>query len=461
MRNYLNSDTIVALSSAHGKGAISIVRMSGKEVFAIMQKVFFRYAKNSAFDRVQVGLIKDGENIIDEVVCVFFMGPRSFTGEDTVEISAHGNPIIVKNILELLVKNGACLALPGEFSYRAFINGKKDLTQVEAVCSLIAGKTETAVKVALNNISGGFSEKIKAAKQSLTHFLAYLEASMDYPDGDIPFLTQEQKVEEICALVDESQKLIDTYRVSNILQSGVNAVIVGKPNVGKSSLLNAILGKNRAIVTDIAGTTTDSIETLIDCRGVPMTLIDTAGLNIFSEKPIDNFGQQKTREAMSGADILIWVLDASKKIDGFDLQVWDEIKNRKFTGEIFVVLNKIDLPQVIQAEDILKLLPAAKIIKLSAKGTQGIANLLDEMARTLGVLENANEALMINARHWELLTKSQSALNRAKELIISNGGDELASFELRTALANFEEILGINTPHDILDEIFSTFCVGK
>jgi tRNA modification GTPase len=457
--NYLNNDTISALSSAAGKSAIAVLRISGKNAFSIVEKIFVSYSKN--FKQTQVGLIVDDNQKIDEVVCMYFKAPHSYTGEDTVEISAHGNPLIVKKILSLLNKNGARNALPGEFTYRAFLNGKKDLAQAEAVCSIITSKTETAIKAALNNIKGDFSQKINFIKADLIRFMSYLEASLDYPQDDIPFLTQEQKLEMIENLTKETQKLIDNYKISKILQSGLKAVIIGKPNAGKSSLLNAILGKNRAIVTDIAGTTTDTIEETIDCRGIPLVLIDTAGIRDDIGNYIEVLGQKKTKEALGAADILIWVFDSSVSLDKNDFQIAKEIKDMNFSGSIFLVLNKKDLPQKVKKAEIKKLVSHTDLLSVSTNDFESVKTLLDAIATAAGVLENQNDYLMINARHWDLLNKAQTALLLASEIIHTKNEDEIACYETRIALSSFEEILGINTPTDILDSIFSTFCIGK
>ena len=460
MENYLNDDTIAALSSAAGKSAIAVLRISGSKSFQIIQTLFTPYSRNK--NQVQVGFISNEGRKIDEAVCLFFRHPRSYTGEDLVELSVHGNPIIVKEVLDLIIANGARQALPGEFTYRAFLNGKKDLAQSEAVCCLIGAKTEKAVCAALNNIGGGFSEKINALKADLTRFMAYLEASLDYPEDDIPFLTQEQKIEMTQSLTKANQKLIDGYKTGRILQNGLKAAIVGKPNVGKSSLLNAMLGRERAIVTDIAGTTTDTIEEMIDCRGIPLLLVDTAGIGNKTKDPIETIGQEKTLQALSLADILIWVFDASEPLDAKDFAIAENIKTLNFKGDIFLALNKSDLHSINKEGDIENFAPnRKKIIKVSAKTGKGIEILLDEIAAAAGISENQTDLLMINLRHQNLLIQAQKALLGALKIVKEKNEDEIACYEARNALSAFEEILGINVATDILDEIFGNFCIGK
>lgn len=459
---YITEDTIAVLSTAAGKSAIAVIRLSGKQSFSIVEKVFKPSSlKTERSSQVQHGFIVDGDNRVDEVLCTSFKAPNTYTGENIVEISTHGNPVIIKEVLDLLYKNGARAAGPGEFTYRAYLNGKKDLAEAEAVCALITGKTKTSVKAALNNVSGGFSDKVNSAKDILINMLAYLEASLDYPQEDIPFLNQDQKEKMIKEVITVNKTLLDIYKVSNLLQKGLKVAIIGKPNAGKSSLLNAILGKNRAIVTEIAGTTTDTIEEVIDCNGIPLTIIDTAGIRQHSENSIELLGQERTKETVNRADLIIWVFDSSSSLDSNDKQIAEYLKSAKINIPIIAVLNKSDLPSSIDKTEIKKMYSFKELISISSKNNKNILELLKTISEIAGISENQNEYLMINTRHNDLLLKADSALKKAEKIIFKKNEDEVACFELRNALSAYEEILGINIPHDILDTIFGSFCIGK
>jgi tRNA modification GTPase len=450
---YIGKDSIAALSTAAGRSAIAVIRLSGDDAFQIADKVF--ETKSPQGMQIKYGYIVDGSKKIDEVLCSFFKAPRTYTGENLVEFSVHGNPVIISETLNLLYKNGARPAEAGEFTYRAFINGKKDLAQAEAVCALIAGKTEKAARAALNNVGGEFSNKIKTLMDGLVNLLAYVEAGLDHPEENIMFLSRKEKDLRLGRLIEENKKLVDVYKTSRRLQNGLKAAIAGKPNTGKSSLLNAILGKNRAIVTEIAGTTTDAIEEIIDCRGMPLTIIDTAGLRSRASGVIEKFGQEKTKEILSEADIIIWVTDGSVPLDKNDDEIASILKD--FETPVIAAVNKADLSAYAPADSSVFSYPQ---LRLSAKTGAGVSDLLDAIAKIAGVNE-AGDGLMVAARHYNLLLTAQTALENAKKQYACEDADEIAAFEIRNAVCAYEDVLGITTPRDILDSIFSTFCIGK
>ncbi|OEG71310.1 hypothetical protein ATZ36_15210 [Candidatus Endomicrobiellum trichonymphae] len=456
--NYLKEDTIAALSTAAGKSAIAVIRLSGKNSFQIIDKIFKTHSKPE--QQAKHGYITDGIEKKDEVLCTFFKAPHTYTGENLVEIAAHGNPVIINEILNLLYKSGARPAEPGEFTYRAFLNGKMDLVEAEAVCALITSKTEMSAKAALNSLSGEFSSKIKNIRNAITNLIAFMEANLDHPDEDITFLSRGEKLLRLDSHIKDVQNLLNSYKTGEILQQGIKVAIIGKPNAGKSSLLNAILGKNRAIVTDIAGTTTDTVEETIDCCGIPLTITDTAGIRDRAENLIEILGQEKTRETACRADILILVFDSSSEPDCNDAKIADFLKKSDLNIPIICALNKSDLPSLFLSSYLLNRDNMAKV-KISAKTGAGIADLLDEIVKIAGVSESKNDYLMINSRHFILLQNTLESLTRTKQALSARDADEIACFEALNAQTALNEILGINVKQDILDTIFSTFCIGK
>ncbi|MDR3071025.1 MAG: tRNA uridine-5-carboxymethylaminomethyl(34) synthesis GTPase MnmE [Endomicrobium sp.] len=459
--NYLKEDTIAALATAAGKSAIAVVRLSGENSFQIINKVFQTNSKPE--QQVKYGYVVDRAEKIDEVLCTFFKAPRTYTGENLVEISVHGNLVIVNMVLNILYKNGARPAEPGEFTYRAFLNGKKDLAEAEAVCALITSRTERSVKAALNNMSGTFSCKVKKINDDITNLLAFMEANLDHPEEDIMFLSRCEKLLRLESYIQDIKNLLNLYKTSKILQKGMKVTIVGKPNVGKSSLLNVILGKNRAIVTDIAGTTTDSIEETIDYHGIPIAITDTAGIRNHTENIIELLGQKQTKETINIADILVWVFDISSELDQNDMKIASLLKELDLHIPIIGVLNKSDLTSKLLVNDIGAILtyPFHAFIEISTKTGTGISNLLNETAKIAEVSDFQNDKLMINSRHFTLLQNALDALVRTKQVLTAGDSDEIACFEASAAQTSLNEILGINVKQDIIDAIFSTFCIGK
>ncbi|MDR3306058.1 MAG: tRNA uridine-5-carboxymethylaminomethyl(34) synthesis GTPase MnmE [Endomicrobium sp.] len=457
--NYLKNDTIAALSTAAGKSAIAVVRLSGENAFEIINKVF--KTKSAVEKQIKYGYIVDGTKNIDEVICTFFKAPYTYTGENLVEISMHGNPVIIDEVLNLLYKFGARHAEGGEFTYKAFLNGKKDLAEAEAVCNLITSRTATSTKAALNNVSGVFSSKVKAIKDNLTNLIAFMEVTLDHPEEDIVFLSREEKLTRLDSYMQDVKNLLSSYEIGKLLQNGIKTAIIGKPNAGKSSLLNAILGKNRAIVTDIAGTTTDTIEETIDCRGIPLTIIDTAGIRDHADNSIELMGQERTKETITKADILLWIFDSSSNLDKNDIKIADFLKKSGDNAPTIAVLNKSDLPVNLSLTKNSLGIVFQDTINISAKTEKGISDLLDKIAKMAGANETQNDYLMINSRHYALLQNTLDALTKTKTALESKNADEIACFEAANAQNSLNEVLGINVNQDILDTIFSTFCIGK
>jgi len=457
--NYLKNDTITALSTAAGKSAIAVIRLSGENAFEIINNIF--QTKSLTDKQVKYGYIIDETEKIDEVICTFFKAPHTYTGEDLVEISVHGNPIIIDKVLTLLYKAGARPAEGGEFTYRAFLNGKKDLAEAEAVCNLITSKTAASAKAALNNISGGFSSKVKTIKDNITNLIAFMEVNLDHPEEDIMFLSREEKLARLDSYIQDIRNLLSSYKTSKILQNGVKVAIIGKPNAGKSSLLNAILGRNRAIVTELAGTTTDTIEETIDCKGIPLTIIDTAGIRDHTDNSIELIGQERTKEAIHKADILLWIFDSSSKLDKNDIKIASFLKKSEIHIPIIAVLNKSDLPVNLSLTEETNWDIFSDTIKISAKTENGISDLLDKIAEIAGASETQNDYLMINSRHYTLLKSALDALTKTREVLKTGNADEIACFEVTNAQDSLNEILGVNVKQDILDIIFSNFCIGK
>ncbi len=457
-----NDDTIAAISSAPGEGGIGIVRISGDNSLNILNKIFKGYKNRGIEDlesyTMRYGFIYDGEKKIDEVIVSFMKSPKTYTTEDIVEIYCHGGPIPVRRILETVLKTGARLAEPGEFTKRAFLNGRIDLSQAEAVVDMIRSKTEKSADAALNQLQGALANQLKKIKESLIDIMAHIEATIDFPDEDIDDVLYESLIKDCDNSIHDIDKLIKTADTGKILREGLNTVIVGRPNVGKSSLLNALINENRAIVTDVPGTTRDVIEEQLNIRGIPVNLIDTAGIRKTNDA-VEKIGVEKTKEYFNKADIIIFMLDSSEEYTEEDEEIFKLIKDKK----TIILINKVDLPEKLDRSKIDKYKYGKTIIDVSIKDNKGIDLLKDEIYNFVysGEVKYNQEILVTNIRHKNLLIKAKDSLINAKDTIVQKLPLDFVSIDLREALDSIGEITGETIQEDIVNRIFSKFCIGK
>lgn len=446
-------EPIVAIATPYGEGAIGIIRLSGKNVLDIVKR-FFKTKGQIKPRYAHFGKLYDEEGEeLDEGILIYYKAPNSYTGEDLVELNLHGNPRILKRALEVFLKAGVRLAEPGEFTKRAFLNGKLDLTQAEAVAELISAKTELARKVALKQLQGELSRYIRPLRESLLELLAYIEADIEFDEEDIPTLTKEQVLEMVERVTKGIKELLKTAKTGKFIREGIKLAIVGRPNVGKSSLFNALLKEERAIVTDIAGTTRDYIEETLQIREIPVKLIDTAGIRE-TEDVVEKIGVERSKQKIEEADLILFVVDASSKITDKDLKIYEEIKNK----EHIIVANKIDLG--IKAD--LEIFKGKSIIKVSALKGEGLENLSEEILKKIGLQLDESVNIYVSVRHETLLKKAKEVLEKFKEEYkIREISPEIAMLDLREAADYLGEILGEITTEDVLGKIFSTFCIGK
>lgn len=458
------SDTIAAISTAVGEAGIGIVRMSGSVSLDIADRVFKgKKVKNlsSVNDRrITYGHIIDPEDdkVIDEVLIVYMKGPFTYTKEDIVEIYCHGGIISVKKILELLLQSGARLAEPGEFTKRAFLNGRLDLSQAEAVIDLIRAKTDKSYDVSLGQLEGNLSVKVKEIRNLLLKMLAHIEVSIDFPDEDVEEVTYDELEEWGNTVLGDISWLLNTADRGKILREGLNTVILGKPNVGKSSLLNAILRENRAIVTDVPGTTRDIIEEYVNIDGIPLKIVDTAGIRD-TEDLVEKIGVDRAKNVVSRADLIIAVFDTSRELTKEDMDIIDIIKDKKS----IVLLNKTDLPNKIELEDLQKQLGNKKLIVTSIAKGVGVEELeksIKEMFYS-GNVEISSGIVVTNVRHKNQLERAKKNISDALQGIKQGVPLDCVEVDVKNSWENLGEISGDTVSEDIIDKIFSEFCIGK
>ncbi len=446
-------DTIAAVATPSGVGAISVIRISGPKAFAAVDSIFRGKIKISSASpqTIHYGKIFDEhKNLVDDVMVSVFRKPHSFTGEDSVEISTHGNPFITNKVIELLLKEDVRIAEPGEFTKRAFLNDKIDLAQAEAVADVINSRTEASLKGARNQLDGLLSAKVNELRESLLNALSYIELELDFAEEDVEFIGHDEIASRIDKIIDEIDKLLTTYSFGRVIRDGVNVALVGKPNVGKSSLLNYILKESRAIVSDIPGTTRDIIREEVTIDGILFKIFDTAGIRI-SEDIIEKEGVLRSRNAVANADIVIFLNDVET---GIAADLYQELCSLIPSEKIITVLNKIDLGTNGIDDDI------PGISALTGTGIEKLFTLLKEKA--LGTATySEHSAIVSNARHYNCLKKAKYALLNARESVKNFMSGEFISVDLRNSAGALGEIIGEVSSDDILNNIFMKFCIGK
>ena len=453
-------DTIAAISTPRGEGGIGIVRFSGDESLGILSKIYNPKSKKDVKEiksyTINYGHIYDGEELIDEVLVSVMKAPNTYTREDIVEINCHGGYLITQKVLELVLKNGAKIAEPGEFTRRAFLNGRLDLTQAEAVIDLIHGKTDKSISLSLNNLRGDLRDQINHLKKILLDVAAHVNVVLDYPEEGVDEPIPEHLIIELHNVKDTITKLVESYDKGKMIKEGIKTAIVGKPNVGKSSLLNSILREERAIVTSIAGTTRDTIEEIINIKGIPLIMVDTAGIRKTQDE-VENIGVQKSKKMLKEADLVLFVLDSSRDFSDEDREIYDSIESEKVIG----ILNKIDMEKKL---DITNLTKVKKWIEISALENIGIDTLENEIYNFIlsENIEDSSEKLIItNIRHKSALEKTKKSIENIFETIDMGYPMDLIAVDLNDALDSLSEVTGEISSEDLLDHIFSNFCVGK
>lgn len=454
--------TIVAISTASGNGGIGIIRLSGRQTFDIIDKIFI--PKNKSKDikgyTMKYGNIVNPKNneIIDEVLVAYFVAPKSYTTENMCEINSHGGTVVEKRILELCLENGAELAEPGEFTKRAFLNGRIDLSQAEGIIDLINSKTEMEAKESINQLEGNLSKKIKKIEQKMLDIMVNIEVTIDYPEYDVEEVTNSEALKKLNEIHNLLNELENSFNKGKIIKDGIKTVIIGKPNAGKSSLLNSLLKEDRAIVSDIAGTTIDTIEEYLNIDGIPLKLIDTAGIRD-TENTIEKIGVEKSKKLVNDADLIIAIFDISGSLDEDDRKIIELIRDKK----AIILLNKVDvLKNNNKMEEEIKKLNKP-VIKISAKEEIGFENLYSEIKKMfeLNEISSNNEILITNERHKNQIIKAKQNILKAIETVKNNTPVDIISIYINQAMEDLGEITGVNVSENIINEIFAKFCLGK
>ncbi len=473
----IHTDTIVALATPSGAGAIAVIRLSGKEAISIAEKQFKsvsgKLLSKQATHTIHLGHIVDGDRTLDEVLVSIFKDPNSYTGENVVEISCHGSNYIQQEIIQLFLRQGCRMATAGEFTLRAFLNGKLDLSQAEAVADLIASDNEASHQIAMQQMRGGFSSEIAKLREELLNFASLIELELDFAEEDVEFADRTRFKELIERIMTVLKRLIDSFAVGNVIKNGIPVAIVGEPNVGKSTLLNALLNEERAIVSDIAGTTRDTIEDEISIGGIGFRFIDTAGIRE-TKDVVESIGIKRTFEKIEQAQVVIYLFEAdvisndSKKSQILKVEI-ERIKNKYPQKPLIIVANKSDKLSEIQAESLSKELTVisndsekSHFQLLSAKTKEGVDTLKDKLLSFVntGALKN-NDTIVTNTRHYDSLLKALEEVSKVKGGLDAGLSGDLLAIDIRQALYYFGEITGEISNDDLLGNIFANFCIGK
>jgi len=468
-KNMLHNDSIVALATPSGAGAIAIIRISGEHAIAIGNSVFQSIKGKDLTQQkshtLHLGHVIDNQKTLDEVLVSIFKGPHSYTGENTIEISCHGSTYIQQQIIQLLLRKGCRMANPGEFTLRAFLNGKLDLSQAEAVADLISSDNEASHQIAMQQMRGGFSNEIAKLREELLNFASLIELELDFAEEDVEFADRTQFHELLNRIEFVLKRLIDSFAVGNVIKNGIPVAIVGEPNVGKSTLLNALLNEERAIVSHIAGTTRDTIEDELVIGGIGFRFIDTAGIRE-TEDHIESIGIRKTFEKIEQAQVVIFLFDGLKfQVSGFDyITEIEKVKNKYPLKPILVVVNKVDLlseKEIVNIDQKLETLNL-KLLKISAKENIGVEELKNQLLSFVntGALRN-NETIVTNTRHYDSLLKALDEIQKVKYGLETNLSSDLMAIDIKEALYHFGMITGQVTNDELLGNIFANFCIGK
>ena len=452
-------ETIAAISTAYGDGGIGIIRISGPESLGILRQVFV--CKGSiASRRMTFGKIVDPDtgDVIDEVLAVFMKGPTTYTGEDVAEINCHGSIVALRKTLALVLRQGARMAEPGEFTKRAFLNGRMDLSQAEAVIDVIKAKADAGYEAALSQMEGTLSRRVREIRAKVLDILVDLTVNIDYPDEDIEQLTYEKLLADLDEVEDNVDALLSTAGAGRMIKEGIRVAIVGRPNVGKSSLMNCLLRQSRAIVTEIPGTTRDTIEEAVSIRNIPVYLIDTAGIRD-TQDVVEKIGIEKTKEAFNNADLIIVIVDAGTPLTEEDRDILGRLSERRS----LVLLNKTDLGNTVTPRDITNISPNSDVIKTCLLTGDGVGEIEDKIEALVygGQLSQKDSVMVNNVRHEELLRKAKGALNDASVITEAAEALDIIEIDIREAYDYLGEIIGETVSDEVLDEVFSRFCLGK